>query len=84
MITSRLWPISRRPPGGYDSKCKGGDNMVLKMYRGEHCITTVYNVLRVNQDDVSHIVVKNVHAHEIIVKKYYWKKDYDRFELVVD
>jgi len=60
--------------------------MVLQLWRGTTCLRTIYNVLKVNQDDVSHILVKNINTldHEVTYKTYHFKKDYERFIISVD
>jgi len=58
--------------------------MVLVLYRGTTCLRTIYNVLKVNQDSISCIIVKNLQDKQINYKTYHFMKDYERFIISVD
>jgi len=58
--------------------------MVLTLYRGTTCLRTIYNVLKVNQDDISKLIVCNKQDQVIQYKTYHFKTDYERFIISVD
>lgn len=84
MVFNGVWPIAGRRPGGYHSISKGGDVMVLKLWRGSTCLRTIYNVVKVNQDEAGIITVTNKVDSHLNFKAYRFPKEYERFEVAVD
>jgi len=58
--------------------------MVLKLYSGETYLTTVYNVIKITQNNVSALTVKNKLDGQIQYKDYHYNKDYNRFSITTD
>ena len=58
--------------------------MVLKLYRGETCLRTFYNVLKVSCEEHGVLIVTNKMNRVLYTKEYHFNKDYHRFIISVD
>jgi len=58
--------------------------MVLMLYRGKTCLRTIYNVVKVNQDEQDCITVTNKVDRHLNFNMYRFKKDYERFQVSED
>jgi len=58
--------------------------MVLKLYRGNTCIRTIYNVHKITQGDLGTLIVVNMVNHELFTTTWKFNKHYHRFIITVD
>ena len=58
--------------------------MVLKLYQGETCVRTIYNVFQVKQIDPGTLIVKNKGDGGIFTIAFKLNKDYYSFIIMVD
>ena len=57
---------------------------MLKLYRGETCLTTIYNVVKITSEEYGALIVTNKFLHALQTKTYRFNKDYHRFIISVD
>jgi len=58
--------------------------MVLKLYRGETCLRTIYNVIKVTQNELGTLHVKNKQDRVLVTNTWRFNKDYHRYIIDVD
>lgn len=58
--------------------------MILRLYRGERCLRTIYNVHKITQGDPGALIVVNKVLHTMATTKWYFEKHYHRFVVTVD
>jgi len=58
--------------------------MVLKLYRGETCLRTIYNVIKVQSEEHGVVNVINKGNQGLQTKCYSFNKDFHRFIITVD
>jgi len=58
--------------------------MVLKLYRGNTCLRTIYNVVKISSECNGVLIVTNKTNHDLQTKEYHFNKDYHRFIISVD
>lgn len=63
---------------------KGGDEMVLTLYRDKYAPYSVYNVVKVTVDDLRTLVATTKHGVHINHQSYRHETDYQRLTIQVD
>ena len=58
--------------------------MVLKLYRGETCLRTIYNVVKITSEEYGALIVTNKFIHTLQIQTFKFNKDYRRFIIEVD
>ena len=58
--------------------------MVLKLYSGETCLRTVYNLHKIYSEEHGGLIVTNKLDGVIQMKTYHFNKDYNRFIVELD
>jgi len=58
--------------------------MVLKLYRGETNLRTIYNVTKIVSEEHGFLLVTNKHNHELQTRPFQFNKDFHRFIISVD
>jgi len=63
---------------------EGVIKMVLKLYRGETCLRTIYNVVKISSEEYGALIVKQKTNEMFFTNCYKFNKDYHRFIISVD
>jgi len=58
--------------------------VVLKLYRGETCIRTIYNVHKISSEEYGALTVKQKSNEVFFTNSYKFNKDYHRFIVELD
>ena len=58
--------------------------MVLELLSGETHLRTIYNVIKVTQDERGMVIVVNRVEGVVITNKFEFGKHYNRFKIMVD